>query len=178
MKVSELIKILQAMPQDAEVVALQEHGTGLPVELCWLSRGGEVFVGMSDCRCYQDSDRPSLAPTKAHDESWNTPWNQAEMEALAGDNRDPADSPRDGYVSVSFPRGHHYTALAEAGPHNECQMCDDPQQATDVAREILSAITEWRKGCSDAPEASPSDCAFCTKALIESLEKKAMRLID
>lgn len=35
----------------------------------------------------------------------------------------------------------------------------------------LEMIAEWRKGCSCAPAGKPEECAECTRALIDALER-------
>ena len=73
MKVSELIKCLKEMPEDAEVFHLWDGEARTIINHVWLSRSGDVITADSGMTCYSTETRPIDAPTKEEDRYWETP---------------------------------------------------------------------------------------------------------
>jgi hypothetical protein len=73
MKVHQLIKVLQSMPQEAFVLHLWDGAPRTAIEHVWLSRDGIVITADCGMHCYANEDRPSNAPTQKEDSMWYTP---------------------------------------------------------------------------------------------------------
>jgi len=68
----QLIEILQAMPQDAEVLHLWDGKARTTIEVVWLSRDGRIITADKGMICYDTETRPPDAPTKEEDRYWQT----------------------------------------------------------------------------------------------------------
>lgn len=70
MRVKDLIKSLQYMPQDAEVWHLWDGEPRTEIQIAWVSREGHVVTADYDEYCYSPECRPVNAPD---DRYWKTP---------------------------------------------------------------------------------------------------------
>lgn len=75
MKVKELIKELETMPQDAEVWHLWDGEARTEINVVWLARDGNVITADYDYVCYPTETRPIDAPTEYEEEFWRTKQN-------------------------------------------------------------------------------------------------------
>lgn len=73
MKVKDIIKALETMPQDAEVLHLWDGEARSGIEFVWLDRDGYVITADFNMVCYSTNTRPIDAPTSEEDEYWHTP---------------------------------------------------------------------------------------------------------
>lgn len=74
MKVKELIKSLQAMPNhDAHVFHLYDGDLYGELSMVYESRGGKVVTSDYSQVCYETDSRPKDAPTSTEDPHWRTP---------------------------------------------------------------------------------------------------------
>ncbi len=73
MKVSQLISILQSLPQDATVWHLWDGEARTEINHVWLGRGGAVITADCDHVAYSTCDRPFDAPDENEEPSWRTP---------------------------------------------------------------------------------------------------------
>jgi hypothetical protein len=71
MKVKELIKALEVLPEEAEVYHLWDGLARTRIKHVWLSRKGDVVTADYGEPCYDEEDRPPYAPTK--EVYWKTP---------------------------------------------------------------------------------------------------------
>jgi hypothetical protein len=72
MKVKDLIKALQSMPQDAEVMHLWDGEARTSIEFVWEARGGDVVTSDFSMVCYSDATRPASAPSSKENRYWET----------------------------------------------------------------------------------------------------------
>lgn len=70
MIVSELIKKLQDMPQDAQVAGAYDGALRTEVECVWLARSGVVGLANDGETLYYLEDRPDGAPDEDEDRYW------------------------------------------------------------------------------------------------------------
>ena len=73
MKVKDLIKELEKMPQDAEVMHLWDGEARTAIEVVYESKNGTVITSDFQQVCYSSSTRPIDAPTKEEERYWETP---------------------------------------------------------------------------------------------------------
>jgi len=73
MTVSELIKILQKMPPDAQVLHLWDGELRTAIEHVWLTRDGQVGTADFEEYCYIRASWPADATLKAGQSYWMTP---------------------------------------------------------------------------------------------------------
>lgn len=73
MTVSELIRKLEHMPQEAEVYSMYDGAASNDVDFVWRSRSGDVVLSPCNQMVYDTDDRPITAPTQEEDEFWSTP---------------------------------------------------------------------------------------------------------
>lgn len=76
--------------------------------------------------------------------------------------------------AAQYNPNHEFGNLGWSGQKNECAKLAKADQRQGehpprVTRHPLENITEWRKGCSCAPD-DPADCNECTTALIDAIE--------
>jgi hypothetical protein len=69
MKVHQLIKVLQSMPQEAEVLHVYD-GSPHDIEHVWLSRNGDVITSFCSEPVYSLNDRPA---NSSDERFWHTP---------------------------------------------------------------------------------------------------------
>lgn len=72
MTASELIKFLQAMPPDAQVMHIYDGEARHVINHAWLTADGRVMTADTDAVCYSTEDRPIGAPS-ADENYWRTP---------------------------------------------------------------------------------------------------------
>lgn len=72
MKVKELIKKLETMPQDAEVFHLWDGEPRTKIVHVWLSKNGNVITSDSGEVCYSTESRPIDAPSEKENPYWYT----------------------------------------------------------------------------------------------------------
>ncbi len=72
MKVKELIKELQKMPQHADVKHVWDGEARTEIELIWLARDGFVATSDYDQIVYSNGSRPENAPTERQRMYWRT----------------------------------------------------------------------------------------------------------
>ena len=70
MIVSEVIKALSRMPQEAEVMGLYDGALRLSVDAVYQSRSGYVALAAFHEPIYHDMDRPISAPSVAENRFW------------------------------------------------------------------------------------------------------------
>ena len=78
MKVSELIKELNNMPQDAKVSHLWDGATRTEINVVYFAKSGEVVTADYDQDAYDCADRPTWAPSKYEQTYWSTMENPNE----------------------------------------------------------------------------------------------------
>lgn len=72
-KVKDLIKALQSMPQDARVLQLWDGEARTAIKHVWLSRSGDVITADNGEFCHSTETRPIDAPTEQEYKLWKTP---------------------------------------------------------------------------------------------------------
>ena len=70
MKIREIIKALEGMPQDAEMGHLWDGAVRSDVEVIYLAQSGIVVGAPKDEPAYYDEDRPVGAPTSEEHRYW------------------------------------------------------------------------------------------------------------
>lgn len=75
MKVSELIKELQKMPQDARVFHLWDGEPRTAINIVYEDKIGNVITSDYGQVCYSTNPRPKHAPTSEENRYWETPKN-------------------------------------------------------------------------------------------------------
>jgi hypothetical protein len=73
MKVKELIKELEKMPQDALVFVIWDGEPRTEINVVWKAKNGAVMTADFNDVCYSDDARPKGAPTPKKEPYWRTP---------------------------------------------------------------------------------------------------------
>lgn len=73
MKVNELITILLAMPQNAEIFHSWDGEARTGINVIWLARNGTVVTSDYGMHCYSTASRPLSAPTSYEEQYWKSP---------------------------------------------------------------------------------------------------------
>jgi hypothetical protein len=72
MNVAQLIKVLEQMPLDAEVMHLWDGCAKTCIKAVWLARSGAVVTADTEMVCYDDGDRPTYAPLAKDEPYWES----------------------------------------------------------------------------------------------------------
>lgn len=70
MKVKEIIKILETMPQEAEMGHLWDGAVRSHIDTVYLAKSGVVVGAPKGEPAYYDEDRPKDAPSEKQDGYW------------------------------------------------------------------------------------------------------------
>lgn len=73
MIVSDAIKELLKMPQDAELSQLWDGELRTDVNIIYLARNGKVVTSDYNQVCYSEEARPTESPTVKQEPYWSTP---------------------------------------------------------------------------------------------------------
>lgn len=71
--VGELVKALQALPQEANVWMIYDGFCRVAPAQMWVARGGHVVIVDDGDVVYRDKDRPPDAPPEKEETSWHAP---------------------------------------------------------------------------------------------------------